>query len=160
MQLSEHGKSLLRELEGVEREPYQDSVGLWTCGVGHCLTKDELSSGKILCGDTTIRWKDGPLSDEEIDALLADDVGWAEAAVEVAVRVELTQNQFDALTIWVYNVGANAMRNSTLIKKLNAGLFDEVPAELQRWCHAGGKIVPGLVKRRQREIACWQGEYT
>jgi lysozyme len=156
MQLSEDGVQLLRELEGVEYEPYHDSAGLLTVGVGHCLTKDELSSGKILCGDRVIRWKDGPLSDEEINALLAEDVGWAEAAVETAVHVQLTQNQYDALVCLAYNIGPNAFRQSTLCRILNQHDYASVPAQMARWCHAGGQVVQGLVTRRVREIALWQ----
>lgn len=158
MQLSAEGVTLLRELEGVEAEPYRDSAGLWTVGAGHCLTKDELSSGKIYCGERVIRWKDGPLSDDEIDALLREDLGWAEAAVEVAVRVPLEQHQFDALVLFCFNVGANAFRESTLCRLLNEGLYDEIPTQLARWARAGGQVVPGLVRRRQREIAHWHGE--
>jgi lysozyme len=160
MQLSAEGVTLLRELEGVEPEPYRDSAGLLTIGCGHLLTRDELHSGKIYCGDRVIRWKDGPLSDEEITALLAEDVGWAEACVEVAVHVQLTQEQFDCLVLWTFNVGANAMRESTLVRKLNAGLYTEVPDELRRWTRAGGQVLPGLVRRREREIAHWYGDST
>jgi lysozyme len=160
MQLSPEGVTLLRELEGVEPEPYRDSAGLLTVGCGHCLTKDELSSGKIYCGERTLRWKDGPLTDEEITALLQEDTGWAEAAVEVAVRVQLEQYQFDALVLWTFNIGANAMRESTLVKKLNAGLYDEIPDQLRRWVRAGGQVLPGLIRRREREISHWNGETT
>lgn len=160
MQLSPAGIELLKALEGVEPEPYRDSAGLLTIGAGHCLTKDELSAGKIYCGDRVLRWKDGPLSDAEIDALLAEDVGWAEAAVEVAVRVPLEQHQFDALVIFCFNIGANAFRESTLCRLLNEGLFDEIPTQLARWARAGGRVVPGLVRRRQREIDHWNGETT
>jgi lysozyme len=156
MILSENGLALLRELEGVEPEPYQDAAGLWTIGCGHLITKDEWSAGKILCGDRVIRWKDGPLSDAEIDALLAEDVGWAEAAVETAVHVQLTQNQYDALVCLAYNIGPNAFRQSTLCRILNQHDYASVPAQMARWCHAGGQVVQGLVTRRVREIALWQ----
>ena len=156
MQLSEDGVQLLRELEGVEPEPYRDSAGLLTCGVGHLMTRDEISSGKIYCGDRVIRWKDGPLTDEEIDALLAEDVSWAEACVEACVRVQLTQGQFDCLVLFCYNIGPNAFRNSTLCRVLNEGLYDEVPEQMRRWNRAGGQVVPGLITRRAREIALWR----
>jgi lysozyme len=156
MQLSPDGLQLLRELEGVEPEPYRDSAGLLTVGAGHCLTKDELHSGKIYCGDQVIRWKDGPLSDEEIDALLAEDVGWAEACVEVAVRVQLTQNQYDALVCLVFNIGPNAFRESTLCRLLNDGDFEAIPAQFRRWVRAGGQVLPGLVRRREREVQVWE----
>ena len=156
MQLSEHGKSLLRDLEGVEREPYQDAAGLWSCGVGHCLTKDELASGKIVCGDRVIRWKDGPLSDDDIDRLLSDDVSWAEACVEAGVHVPLSQQQFDSLVLLCYNIGPNAFRQSTLCRVLNDGNYASVPTQMARWVHAGGRVVQGLVNRRAREAALWQ----
>lgn len=160
MQLSADGIQLLKDLEGVEPDPYRDSAGLWTVGAGHCLTKDELSAGKIYCGDRVIRWKDGPLTDDEIAALLAEDVGWAEAAVEVAVRVPLEQYQFEALVIFCFNIGANAFRESTLCRLLNAGDVDAVPDQLRRWVRAGGKVLPGLVRRREIEIAHWHGDTT
>jgi lysozyme len=156
MQLSEEGLALLKDLEGVEPEPYRDSAGLLTIACGHLMTRDEISSGKITCGDRVIRWKDGPLSDEEMDLLLRDDIGWSEACVEACVRVQLSQNQYDSLVIFCYNVGPNAFRNSTLCRVLNEGLYEEVPTQIQRWCHAGGRVVPGLVNRRARESALWQ----
>jgi lysozyme len=156
MQLSAAGVTLLRELEGVEPEPYQDSAGLWTVGAGHCLTKDELSSGKIQCGDQVLRWKDGPLTEAQITALLADDVSWAEACVDARVTTPLTQNQYDALVIFAYNIGPNAFRQSTLCRLLNAGDYAAVPDQLRRWCHAGGQVVRGLQVRREREIALWE----
>ena len=160
MQLSEEGRALLRELEGCEREPYQDAAGLWTCGVGHCLTKDELSSGKIVCGDTTIRWKDGPLTDEEIDRLLSEDASWSEACIEACIRVQLTQNQYDALVIFAYNIGSHAFRESTLCRLLNQGDYAAVPEQMRRWTRAGGRVVEGLKRRREREIQLWNDEGT
>lgn len=156
MQLSDEGLALLKSLEGVEAEPYRDSAGLLSVGVGHCLTKDELSSGKIYCGDQVIRWKDRPLTDEQITALLAEDVSWSEACVEACIRVQLTQNQYDALVIFVYNIGPNAFRESTLCRLLNAGDYDAIPAQLRRWNRAGGQVLPGLVRRRAREIEVWE----
>jgi len=160
MDLSADGLALLKDLEGVEAEPYLDSAGLLTVGCGHLLTKDELSSGKIRCGDRVLRWKDGPLSSEEIDLLLADDVGWAEATVTTAVRVPLTPPQFDALVCLAFNIGATAFRQSTLCRQLNAGDYASVPGQFRRWTRAGGEQVPGLVRRREREIARWHARDT
>jgi lysozyme len=160
MQLSDEGLALLKSLEGVEAEPYRDSAGLLTIGCGHLLTKDELSSGKIYCGDRVLRWKDGPLTDDEIDVLLREDLAHAEAAVMRSVEVELTQAQFSALVSLVYNIGTHAFRQSTLLKKLNAGRFEDIPTEFARWARAGGQVIPGLVRRRQREIAHWNGDTT
>jgi lysozyme len=155
MQLSEDGVQLLRELEGVEPEPYRDAAGLLTIGAGHLMTRDEISSGKITCGDRVIRWKDGPLSDTEIALLLRDDVSWAEAAVEAAVTVPLTQAQYDALVLVCFNIGGSAFRNSTLCRLLNQGQYDDIPEQIRRWNRAGGRVLQGLVNRREREIALW-----
>lgn len=155
MQLSHEGLLLLRALEGVEAEPYRDSAGYLTVGCGHLLTRDELSSGKIYCGDQVLRWKDGPLTDAEIDALLAEDVSWSEACVEACVRVQLTQQQYDALVIFAYNIGSSAFRESTLCRLLNAGEYEAVPDQMRRWNKAAGQVIRGLVHRREREIAHW-----
>lgn len=160
MQLSEDGLQLLRQLEGVRAEVYHDVAGIATIGCGHALTKDELSSGKIYCGDQVIRWKDGPLTDAQITALLREDVSWSEACIEACVHVPLTQQQFEALVIFAYNIGPNAFRESTLCRLLNEGVYDEIPTQLARWVHAGGRVVPGLVTRRVREIAHWHGDPT
>ena len=157
MQVSAEGLELLRDLEGIEREVYRDSAGLPTIGCGHLLTRDELHSGKIQCGDQVIRWKDGPLSDAEIDALLNEDTGWAEACVEACVRVQLTQNQYDALVLFAYNVGPNAFRESTLCRLLNHGDYAAVPEQMRRWTKAGGQVIRGLQVRREREIEHWLG---
>ena len=158
MQLSDEGLALLKSLEGVEREPYRDSAGLLTVGCGHLLTKDELSAGKIQCGETIIRWKDGPLTDDEITALLNEDTGWAEACVEACVHVPLSQHQYESLVLFAYNIGSNAFRQSTLCRVLNDGNYAAVPTQMARWVHAGGRVVPGLVTRRVREIAHWHGQ--
>ena len=71
------------------------------------------------------------------------------------VKVPLNQNQFDALVSFVFNVGNNAFRDSTLVKVLNAGHFDQVPTQLRRWIRDNGKIVKGLINRREKEIALW-----
>jgi lysozyme len=53
-------------------------------------------------------------------------------------------------------VGTQAFKSSTLLKKLNQGLYDEVPAQLRRWNKAGGKVIQGLINRREKEIVLWQ----
>lgn len=67
------------------------------------------------------------------------------------VKVKLTQNQFDALVSFVYNVGVGAFRTSTLLRKLNNGDYVGAAAEFKRWKFGGGKELPGLVRRRKAE---------
>ena len=77
-----------------------------------------------------------------------------------AIEVELCQAQVDALASFIYNVGAGAFQGSTLRRRLNAGEYDAVPSELNRWVYAGGRTWPGLVTRRAEEGRLFQtGEY-
>jgi lysozyme len=156
MPLSEQGLELLKELEGISATPYRDSAGLLTIGCGHLLTRDELSSGKIYCGNEVIRWKSGPLSDTAIDLILREDLEWAEVAVEQNITVALSQSQYDALICFAFNIGVNAFAKSTLCRILNEGNYASVPTQLRRWCHVGGEVVRGLLVRREREIDRWE----
>lgn len=157
MQMSQHGIALLTQWEGCELEVYNDSAGLPTIGVGHLLTKSELMSGKITIGGVLVKYANG-LTQEQAEALLAQDLGPTEAAVNGGVKVSLSQNQFDALTSFTFNVGAPAFKGSTLLKLLNQGQYAQVPEQLMRWTRAGGRVVQGLVNRRRNEIKLWNGQ--
>ena len=74
-----------------------------------------------------------------------------EKYVEKYVTVSLTQNQFDALVSWTFNLGPGNLKESTMLKKLNQGLYEEVPDEMRRWNKAGGEVLEGLVRRRDAE---------
>ncbi len=154
MHMSPHGRELLEEWEGVRLKAYKDSAGLLTIGVGHLLTKSELSSGKININGESVKYVNG-LTAEQADELLEQDVKPAETTVNNNVKVELNQHQFDALVSFTFNVGGGAFKGSTLLKKLNNGQYDQVPAQLMRWDKAGGKVVPGLKKRRESEVKLW-----
>ena len=80
--------------------------------------------------------------------------------VERLVKVPVTDNQFGALVSFTYNVGDDAFAKSTLLKKLNAGDYEAVPAQLARWNKNDGKVMPGLVNRRAAEAGLWaKGEF-
>jgi lysozyme len=91
----------------------------------------------------------------DCEALLEQDLEPVRRCANGAVTVPLTQNQFDALVSFAFNVGNDAFLNSTLLKRLNAGRLDEVPAELARWNRDNDRVVPALVNRRNKEIALW-----
>lgn len=87
---------------------------------------------------------------------------WLEAEVSEIVghlkrivKVPLTTNQLNALVIWSFNVGRGAVQRSTLVKRLNAGRYNEVPNQLRRWVYVDGRKADGLVNRREAEIAIW-----
>ena len=85
------------------------------------------------------------------DRLLAEDLAEFEKYVDTYVTVALTQNQFDALVSWTFNLGPGNLKESTMLKKLNQGLYAEVPDEMRRWNKAGGKVLEGLIRRREAE---------
>lgn len=152
--MSDRGRSMLIELEGSRSHAYKDVAGFWTIGVGHMLTKDELTSGKINIGGIRVRWREG-LSDDQIGHLLAQDLLRFERVVTESVLPPLNTAQFDSLVSFAFNVGAEAFENSTLLKWVNAGRLSEVPEQMRRWIYAGGEMLNGLVRRREVEIERW-----
>lgn len=140
--ISDAGLQLIRESEGLRTRAYPDSVGVWTIGFGHTRGVDEFD----VCDEgQAVAW-------------LHEDVAASEAAVRAAIDVPLTQGQFDALVDFVFNLGAGALAGSTLRRKLNAGDYAGAAAEFARWCHAGDRVLPGLVTRRAKERALFTGE--
>ena len=152
--MSDSGRKMLIELEGSRPEAYRDVAGFLTIGVGHMLTRSELTSGKISIASEAVRWRDG-LSDEQIGLLLAQDLGRFEHAVAESVHLSLREQQFDALVSFAFNTGAAAFKRSTLLKWVNAGRSSEVPEQMRRWIYAGGAMHDGLVARREVEIERW-----
>jgi lysozyme len=157
LMMSERGRRLLAHWEGFERNVYLDVAGLPTIGVGHLLTKDELSSERIVIGGDAIDYTLG-LTDEQVYELLGQDLERFERVVNDSVEPDLAQHQFDALVSFAFNVGGGAFQQSTLLKRLNAGDFADVPSQLRRWIISGGRIVQGLVNRRENEIKLWLDE--
>lgn len=137
--ISLEGIRFIEEVEGVELKVYRDVAGYLTVGVGHLVRpKDNLKEGDII-------------SQERCDQLLQDDLESAEKAVDWSVTVRLNDNQFTALVSFAFNVGVNAFKTSTLLKKLNAGDYAGAGEQFGRWTHAGGKFVQGLANRRKKE---------
>jgi lysozyme len=155
MRMSLNGRQLLCQLEDACNQLYNDVAGKATIGVGHLLTREEVDSGLIrICG-VMVDFSQG-LSDQQVMDLLEQDLATFENAVNDAVHVPLSQNQFDALVSFVFNVGIGAFRDSTLLKVVNRQQFSEVPAELLRWVRSGGKVIKGLGNRRKKEIELWE----
>lgn len=156
MTMSDNGVKLLHDWEGFKKHVYLDSGGAPTIGMGHLLTKAERSSGKITIDGETIKYVGG-LSGQKIMSLLKQDLQPVEELVNKLVVVPLEQCQFDALVSFAFNVGNGAFKHSTLLKSLNAKLYDRVPEQLKRWVHDGGLVVPGLQRRRGNEVKLWHG---
>lgn len=153
MNISDAGIEFIQRWEGSQAKAYRDVAGLLTIGVGHLLTRDELSSGKIMINGEAIRWRSG-LSDDQIDQLLRQDLQPAMQAVN-GERLTLRQQELDALVSLVFNIGVGAFRKSTLLKRMHSGDYVDVPAQMLRWVYAGGQRVQGLINRRRAEADLW-----
>jgi len=127
--------------EGFRAAPYRDPVGVWTIGYGS--TRDAF--GKPVAANTP------PVTEAQARALMARDMTACAEEIARDCKVYLTDDQKVALTDFIYNLGAGAFRNSTLLKKLNAGDYAGAAAEFDNWDHAGGKVLAGLLKRREAE---------
>lgn len=154
MNVDQVGLGSIKKSEGVMLFMYHDSVGLPTIGVGHLLSKSELSSGKININKEPVRWGNG-LTTIQVEALLAQDLHNAEDAVDLLVSVPLTQNQFNALVSFVFNIGIGAFNGSRCLKTVNMKNYTGVPEQFRRWVYAGGLVQPGLQKRREEEVRLW-----
>jgi lysozyme len=139
---SSTGLALTRSFEGLRSEAYQDSGGVWTIGYGH--TGPEVHRGQCI-------------SETEAVVLLRSDVASAVQCVRKAVRVDMAQHQFDALVDFCFNAGRGSFLGSSLLRYVNQGEFDSAAAQFGLWIHAGGKVVPGLVRRRAAEAALFSG---
>lgn len=124
---------------------YDDGTGVWTIGYG--TTRD------VAPGDTC--------TTAQADAMLVADVDEAWYGVDDAIRVTLAQHEMDAVTSLAYNVGVDAVRKSTLLRRMNGGDFGAASDEFSRWVRAGGRILTGLVKRREAERLMFErADYT
>ena len=141
MNTSAEGVALIKKFEGCELKAYQCSAGVWTIGYGH--TKD------VEEGDT--------ISKDQAEEMLVEELHEYENYVNEYVNVALSQNQFDALVSWVYNLGPANLKASTMLKVLNDGKYEDVPYQMKRWNKAGGKVLDGLVRRREAEALLYQG---
>lgn len=135
------GLALTKQFEGLELKAYQDSVGVWTIGYGH--TGADVKPGLTI-------------TEEQASVLLAADVAWAVTCVNKSVKSAINQNQFDAMVDFVFNLGCAAFGQSTLLRMVNAGDFVGAAGQFLRWNKAGGKVLAGLTKRRQGEMALFQ----
>lgn len=142
MRISETGLDLIRYFEGLRLTAYQDAVGVWTIGYG--------STGPHVTPGLTI-------TAEEAESLLRHDVARFEEGVDEVVKVSLSQDEFDALLSFSFNLGLGNLRQSTLLRKLNAGDFAAAASEFKRWNRAGQRILAGLTRRREAEARLFQG---
>lgn len=142
MKISLEGLGLIKKFEGCELEAYKCAAGVWTIGYG--------STKEVKEGDT--------LTQGEADYLLKYEMDEYEGYVNDMVKVDLNQNQFDALVSWVFNLGPSNLSSSTLLTRINNKDWKDVPNQIKRWNKAGGKVLEGLIRRREAEALLFEGK--
>lgn len=128
-------RALVRQFEGCQLQAYLDLAGIPTIGVGH--------TRGVKMGDHC--------SQLQADLWLTQDLDDAGASVASLVKAPLTQDQFDALTSFTFNLGVRRLAESTMLILLNKRDYHSAAAQFSRWVYAGGKVLDGLVRRRAAE---------
>lgn len=135
MMYSKQGISLTERFEGCRLQAYLDSVGKPTIGYGHT---HGVKLGDICTAEQAEQW-------------LIEDTNWAVGVVNALVQIPLTQNQFDALVDFTFNLGSGNFQHSNLLRLVNEQNFTLAASEFEKWDKAGGQVVAGLLRRRQAE---------
>lgn len=140
--VSESGRKAIQKHEKLMLKAYLCPAGVPSIGFGNTYYED----------GRRVKLTDPPITRERAEALFLRTLSYFEKEVDGLTRDDLTQNQFDALVSFAYNVGVDALKRSTLIKKVNARApYKDIQAQFLRWTRANGKIMAGLVARRKAE---------
>ncbi|HYP02187.1 MAG TPA: lysozyme [Pyrinomonadaceae bacterium] len=163
-EINQAGLDLIKSFEGIldgnpattNLDPYIDPVGIWTIGWGHA----------IVVGKDFLRGKEnkakafslypGGITIQEAETLLRADVMDKCRDVDSLVKVSLNDNQYAAIVSFTFNLGVGNLKQSTLLKKLNAGDFEGAANEFGKWNKAGGRVLAGLTRRREAEAALFR----
>ena len=142
MKISDTGLEIIKKFEGFRGHPYRDVVGVCTIGYGTTHYED----------GRPVRCSDVPISKERATEIMRHEIDHHYGnAVDHYVGRHTTQAQFDALVSFAYNLGVGALKKSSLLRHHNARNHDRAANEFRKWVHAGGRTLPGLVRRRQME---------
>jgi len=142
MNISNEGLSLIKKFEGCELDAYKCAAGVPTIGYG--------STHGIEMGMS--------ISRARAEELLLEDIAKFEDHVNNNVKVPLNQNQFDAMVSWTFNLGGGNLKSSTLLKVLNSSDYTDVHNQIKRWNKANGKVLEGLIRRREAEALLFEGK--
>ena len=138
MKTGEAGLEIIKMFEGFRSEPYLCPANVATIGFG---STRGIDGNRVTLGHSAI-------NRDEAEEMLAHDLQNVEKSVGRLIRVALTQNQFDAIVSFTYNLGSGRLQSSTLRSKLNREDYEGAADEFPKWVKAGGRVLPGLVKRR------------
>ncbi len=138
MKINQAGYDLIKRWEGCELKAYLCPANVWTIGYGHT---EGVHKGQVI----TLH---------QAEVILESDLEkYEEGVTKMLGGLKVTANQFSALVSFAFNLGITALANSTLLKMLKAGNHKAAAEQFGRWVKAGGKTLPGLVKRRAAEMA-------
>lgn len=143
MKTNERGLNIITSFEGWSSTPYLCPAGVPTIGYGSIWRRD----------GACVTMEHPEISNDEGEFLLRRELRHVEAAIGKLVKTELTENMFSALASFTYNLGSGNLQASTLRMKLKRGDYEGAADEFPKWRRAGGKILPGLVRRRAAERA-------
>ena len=152
MNISQEGLSLIKKFEGCPTDNDGNAVS-YRC-----------AANKATIGYGSLKYKGKPVEDgmkitmQEAEDLLLHEMNEYEGYINDMVKVELNQNQFDALVSWVFNLGPSNLSSSTLLTRINNKDWKDVPNQIKRWNKAGGQVRQGLVRRREAEALLFQGK--
>ena len=156
MKVSAECIDMIKHHEGVRFRPYRCPALLWTTAVGHVIDPNHI---KVPFDERkTLPIPDGwdrQLTTTEVDAILAADLATFERGVLRLCPADLTQSRFDSLVSFSFNVGLGNLQRSSIRMKHNRGDFDGAAEAFMQWTKAGGKELPGLVKRRKDEMSLY-----
>ena len=142
LKVSQSCIDLVKSFEGFSSKPYLCPANVPTIGFGATLYPN----------GTRVRMTDTPITEKVAELYLHEELNKFGKQVDSFTRDDINQSQFDALTSFAYNCGSNALKGSTLLKKVNANHNDPtIKAEFLRWNKGGGKVLAGLTRRRQAE---------
>ena len=149
MKTSQKGIDLIKGFEGFKEEPYKCSAGVWTIGYGTTFYPNGIAVSE----------QDPEITRGQAEQYLKAALEKFEKGVEKKVTSLLSQNQFDALVSFCYNLGLAAFSQSSMLKLINAGKFLLAAEEFVKWNKAAGKEVEGLTKRRKKERDLFLADY-
>lgn len=141
----EYAAKIAEPFEGFVSDPYHDPVGYPTRGYGELLSLEKWADLK--------QWKS--VTREEAHQNLMNHMLKDLSAIRRLISVSLSEAQEGSLIDFAYNLGTGALQSSTLRRRLNQGIYEDVPAQLMRWNKAGGRILRGLTRRREAEASLW-----
>ena len=146
MRINDAGLDIVKRFEGFRAQVYRCPAGVPTIGYGGTRYRD----------GTPVRMGDGEITEEEAEDLLASHCGHAGRSISRLSTVALSSNQFSALVSLTMNIGSGNFQASAVRQKLNRGDYDGAADNFWQWRRGGGRILPGLVRRRAAEAALFR----